>query len=102
MFTIARDCAEFCSRVAHPYHVFTTFRLWSLLVATLLEFLYLAEKLGGSVCESNAPATGDPPPTGFEDRGNHRTACASMFIINCLQNTFSYYCITTGGIVVSG
>jgi hypothetical protein len=25
-----------------------------------------------------------------------------MFIINCLQNTFSYYCITTGGIVVSG
>jgi len=58
MFTIARDCAKFCSRVAHPYHVFTRFRLWSLLVATLLEFLYLAEKLGGSVCESNAPATG--------------------------------------------
>jgi hypothetical protein len=33
--------------------------------------------LGGSVCESNAPATGNLPPAGFEDREDHRTLCAS-------------------------
>src|SRR5207248_2926066 len=34
---------------------------------------------GGSVCESNAPATSEMPPAGFEDRDDHRTACASVF-----------------------
>ena len=32
---------------------------------------------GGSVCESNAPATSEMPPNGFEDRESHRTPCAS-------------------------
>jgi hypothetical protein len=32
---------------------------------------------GGSVCESNAPATSKMPPAGFEDREDHRTLCAS-------------------------
>jgi len=30
------------------------------------------------VCESNAPATGNLPPAGFEDREDHRTPCASV------------------------
>jgi len=29
------------------------------------------------VCESNTPATSKMPPAGFEDRDDHRTACAS-------------------------
>jgi len=33
---------------------------------------------GGSVCESNTPATSKMPPAGFEDRDDHRTACASV------------------------
>src|SRR5260370_28640854 len=36
-------------------------------------------KRGGSVCESNTPATSKMPPAGFEDRHDHRTACASVF-----------------------
>ena len=35
-------------------------------------------KNGGSVCESNTPATSKMPPAGFEDRDDHRTACASV------------------------
>jgi hypothetical protein len=35
-------------------------------------------KIGGSVCESNTPATSKMPPAGFEDRDDHRTACASV------------------------
>src|ERR1700694_149467 len=33
---------------------------------------------GGSVCESNTPATSKIPPAVFEDRDDHRTACASV------------------------
>jgi hypothetical protein len=33
---------------------------------------------GGSEWESNPPATSEMPPAGFEDRGDHRTACASV------------------------
>ena len=33
---------------------------------------------GGSVCESNTPATSEMPPAGFEDRDDHRAACASV------------------------
>jgi integrase len=35
---------------------------------------------GGSVCESNTPATSKMPPAGFEDRDDHRTACASTVV----------------------
>jgi hypothetical protein len=42
-------------------------------------------KNGGSVCESNTPATSKMPPAGFEDRDDHRTACASVTFINMLQ-----------------
>ena len=35
-------------------------------------------KLGGSEWESNPPATSKMPPAGFEDRDDHRTACASV------------------------
>jgi hypothetical protein len=34
-------------------------------------------KNGGSEWGSNPPATGNLPPAGFEDRDDHRTACAS-------------------------
>src|SRR6266436_1631230 len=34
-------------------------------------------KNGGSEWGSNPPATGSLPPAGFEDRDDHRTACAS-------------------------
>lgn len=33
--------------------------------------------IGGSECESNAPATGSLPPAGFEDREPHRGPFAS-------------------------
>jgi hypothetical protein len=33
---------------------------------------------GGSEWGSNPPATGNLPPAGFEDRDDHRTACASV------------------------
>jgi hypothetical protein len=41
---------------------------------------------GGSVCESNAPATPVVPPAGFEDRDRHRTTNASS--ISYEQSTF--------------
>ena len=41
------------------------------------EFVLAPFGCGGSVCESNAPATGFLPPAGFEDREDHRTLCAS-------------------------
>src|SRR5580700_8333771 len=44
----------------------------------------LIEKNGGSVCESNTPATSWMPPAGFEDRDDHRTACASLDFANFL------------------
>ncbi len=34
--------------------------------------------VGGSEWESNPPATSGMPPAGFEDRDDHRTACASV------------------------
>jgi hypothetical protein len=34
-------------------------------------------RFGGSEWESNPPVTGNLPPAGFEDRDDHRTACAS-------------------------
>ena len=46
----------------------------------LNRFAHDAE-VGGSECESNAPATSKMPPTGFEDRDDHRTACASATIV---------------------
>jgi hypothetical protein len=39
-------------------------------------------KTGGSVCESNTPATSRMPPAGFEDREFHREPVASTFIYN--------------------
>jgi len=42
--------------------------------------LQVAKNIGGSVCESNAPATGFLPPAGFEDREDHRTPCASLWV----------------------
>src|SRR5437588_12919458 len=38
---------------------------------------YNIGKNGGSEWESNPPVTGNLPPAGFEDRDDHRTACAS-------------------------
>jgi len=42
--------------------------------------------IGGSVCESNTPATSKMPPAGFEDRDDHRTACASIVPGNVRAN----------------
>jgi hypothetical protein len=38
---------------------------------------WLSALFGGSECESNAPATGNLPPAGFEDRELHRQPLAS-------------------------
>ncbi len=48
---------------------------------------------GGSVCESNTPATSKMPPAGFEDRDDHRTACAS--VVRLERNTNYFGCATT-------
>jgi hypothetical protein len=51
---------------------------------------------GGSEWESNPPATGNLPPAGFEDRGSHRTACASIHYLSIVYgNTLLRYCIIT-------
>ena len=38
-------------------------------------------RTGGSGCESNTPAPGLPPHTGFEDRGRHRTTTTPIYSI---------------------
>src|ERR1700675_5183898 len=50
-------------------------------------------KIGGSVCESNTPATSKMPPAGFEDRDDHRTACAYVIRLQWTTNYFG--CATT-------
>ena len=52
-------------------------RLFGEGVSCLVRLESKAENRGGSVCESNTPATSEMPPAGFEDRESHRTPCAS-------------------------
>jgi len=52
-------------------------RLFGEGVSCLVRLASKAENRGGSVCESNTPATSEMPPAGFEDRESHRTPCAS-------------------------
>jgi hypothetical protein len=39
-----------------------------------------SSRIGGSVCESNAPSTSETPIAGFEDREDHRTPFASAVV----------------------
>ena len=45
-------------------------------------------QIGGSEWESNPPVTGNLPPAGFEDRDDHRTACASTLFSITYKNDF--------------
>jgi hypothetical protein len=69
------------------YHVFITATRFSRLRLTPRHHQETGKLLktnGGSVCESNTPATSWMPPAGFEDRDDHRTACASVDFANFL------------------
>jgi hypothetical protein len=62
------------------YHVFITILMPEQEISSLIRRRCSYNHLktnGGSVCESNAPATSEMPPAGFEDREDHRTLCAS-------------------------
>ena len=39
-------------------------------------------KNGGSEWESNPPTTSEMPSAGFEDRDDHQTTCASVFVLS--------------------
>jgi hypothetical protein len=51
-----------------------------------LSRLGLLRRIGGSEWGSNPPATGSLPPAGFEDRDDHRTACASELFAITLRS----------------
>src|SRR5580698_10789298 len=61
----------------HDFITISARRVLGLISETTIESLNSLKTNGGSVCESNTPATSKMPPAGFEDRDDHRTACAS-------------------------
>src|SRR5580704_2028346 len=61
----------------HDFITISARRVLGLISETTIESLNSLKTNGGSVCESNTPATSKMPPAGFEDRELHPQPYAS-------------------------
>jgi hypothetical protein len=87
------------SELSHFHHVGLRLRKGVLILRCLV---YTRKNTKNKVAEASGGRThrrqGHLPPAGFEDRDDHRTACASGFIYSNIQTTLSHHCITVAQI----